>query len=256
MLVKEVLQELEKRFPPFLQEDYDNSGVQIEGPNVEVECVLASLDPTPQAARLAASQGCQLVLTHHPLFFFGIKKITPADATGEIIYTSLVNSMTLYSLHTNYDSASGGLNDALCKRLNMKNVVPLVKNEKMEGAGIGRVGEIEGMEIRDFANFVKGALNVSHIRLAAKGPHMVKKVALCSGSGADFIDEAVKNEADVYITGDVGYHQIIHAVNYGISLVIVEHDETEKFFEDEMESLLKSWGIKTIKYHEKFYHDV
>jgi dinuclear metal center YbgI/SA1388 family protein len=253
MLVKDVLQELERRFPLFLQEDYDNSGIQIEGPNVEVERVLVSLDPTPQGIAFAADEGCQLILTHHPLLFFGIKKISPRDASGDMIFTTLLRGMTLYSLHTNYDSAPHGLNDALCKRLKMENTVPLVKDDRIDGAGLGRVGEIEEMEIRDFARFVKTALKASHVRLAPKGPHTVKKVAICSGSGADFIDEAVKSGADVYITGDVGYHQIIHAINSGISLVIVEHDETEKFFEDEMESLLKSLNVDVLKYHEKFY---
>ena len=254
MLVKEILKEIERRFPLFLQESYDNSGVQIEGPNVEVTKVLVSLDPTPQAIRLAASEGCQLVLTHHPLLFNGIKKITPSESSGDIIYTSLLNSITLYALHTNYDSAPNGLNDALCKRLKMQNTNPLIKNEMMNGAGIGRVGDVEEMEIRKFAEFVRKNLKASHVKLAVKGPHTVKKVALCSGSGADFIDDAIEAGADVYITGDVSYHSIIHAVNHGISLVVVEHDESEKFFEDEMEAFLRSLGVEAMKYHEKFYH--
>ncbi len=256
MLIEKIIDELEKRFPLFLQEEYDNSGVQIAGPNVEVECAMVSLDATPQGISLAVASGCQLFLTHHPLLFFPLKKVTPDDTTGKMLYTVIMNSMTLYSMHTNYDSAPGGLNDALCQRLGLSKVEPLVADERLEGSGMGRIGEIEGMEIREFASFVKSAFDVQYIRMAPKGPHMVRKVAICSGAGASLIDEAVKSGADVYITGDVTYHEIIHAVNSGLSMLVVEHDETEKFFEDEMKKLLSSWGVRTLTYHEKFYHYV
>ncbi len=254
MLVKEILEKLEERFPLFLQEDYDNSGLQIAGPNIEVECAMVSLDTTLQGVELAALKECQLFLTHHPLFFLPIKRITPDDPTGNIIYSVIISSMTLYSMHTNYDSARGGLNDVLCEKLGLSNVHPLIEDERMEGSGIGRIGEIEGMDIREFASFVKVKLAASHVRMAPIGPHIVKKVALCSGAGASLIDEAVKSGADVYVTGDVTYHNIIHALNSGLSLIVVEHDETEKFFEEEMKKLLSSFGVKTLTYHERFYH--
>ncbi len=256
MRVKEIIQRLEEKFPLFLQESYDNSGIQIEGPDVEAERVFVSLDATPQGVKLAADEGCQLILTHHPLFFFGVKNISPRQANGDMIFTTLISGMTLYSLHTNYDSATDGLNDALCRILNLKNTKPLVPDERMEGAGLGRIGEVDEMEIREFARYVKNRLKAPYVRLAPKGPHTVKKVAICSGAGADFIDEAVKSGADVYVTGDVTYHKIIHAIDSEISMVIVEHDESEKFFEDEMERILKSWNVDVLKYHEKFYHYV
>lgn len=256
MLVREILNKIEEIAPLFLQENYDNSGIQIDGPNIEASKILVSLDPTPQAIRIAVEEGCQLVLTHHPLLFEGVKRLTPKNAIGDMIYTAIMGGITVYAYHTNYDSAPSGLNDALARRLKMSNVSPLIPNEMMAGAGIGRVGNVESMEIRGFAHFVKEALKAETIQLAPTGPSEIRRVAICSGSGADFIEAALKAKADVYITGDVTYHKIIEAVNSGLSLIIVGHDESEKFFEDEMKKYLESFGVKVIKYHEKFYHNL
>ena len=254
MLVKEFLDELEKIAPLALQEDYDNSGIQIEGPNVDLTGVLVSLDPTPQALKMAIANKCQMVLTHHPLLFKGVKRLTPKEPISDIIYMAIMNGITIYSAHTNYDSTIGGLNDVLAKKLGMFNVVPLIPSVLKEGAGIGRVGEIESpLDIREFAKLVKRLFECKTVRLAPVGPHEVRKVAICSGAGADFIETAKKAKADVYVTGDVKYHEVIKAINIGLSLVIVEHDESEKFFENEMVKFAESFGIKAFKYHERFY---
>lgn len=253
MLVREFLDELEKIAPLTLQEDYDNSGVQVDGPNVNLSNVLVSLDPTPQALKTAVANECQLVLTHHPLLFEGIKRLTTKNSTGDMIYTAIMNGITLYAAHTNYDSAAGGLNDVLAKKLKMFNVTPLVPNTFGDDSGIGRVGGIKPMDIREFAHFVKKMFESRMVRLAAVGPHEVRRVAICSGSGSEFIEKALESKADVYVTGDVTYHKIIKAVEAGLSLIIVEHDESEKFFENEMVRFVESFGIKAIKYHENFY---
>ncbi len=256
MLVEEVLNKIEEIAPLFLQESYDNSGIQIDGPNVEVSKTLVSLDPTPQAVRRAVEEGCQIVLTHHPLLFKGVKRLTTKNAIGDMIYTAIVGGITVYASHTNYDSVPGGLNDVLARRLKMSDVSPLVPNEMMVGAGIGRVGNVEPVEIREFAHFTKEALKAEMIQLAPTGPSEIRRVAICSGSGADFIEAALRAKADVYITGDVTYHKIIEAVNSGLSLIIVGHDESEKFFEDEMKKYLESSGVEVVKYHERFYHNI
>ncbi len=256
MLVEEILNKIEEIAPLFLQESYDNSGIQVDGPNIDVSKILVSLDPTPQAVKRAVEEECQLVLTHHPLLFEGLKQLTPKNAIGDMIYTAIIGGITIYASHTNYDSAPGGLNNALARRLKMSNVWPLLPNGMMVGAGIGRVGNIEPMEIREFAHFVKTSLKAEAIQLAPTGPSEIRRVAICPGSGADFIDDALKAGADIYITGDITYHEIIKAVNSGLSLIMIGHDESEKFFEDEMKEYLESFGIKVIKYHEKFYQNM
>lgn len=255
MLVKKFIDELEKKAPLWLQEEYDNSGIQIDGPDVELTGVLATLDVTEESINRAVGSGCQLVLSHHPLFFRGVKRITPRDVAGRIIYASVMNGITVYSAHTNYDSANGGLNDALAEKLGLRNSKPLLPG-KTEESGLGRIGEIDGMEIRDFAKYVKQAFDLPHLQFAPKGPHTVRKVALCSGAGAGFIEDAVAAGADVYITGDVSYHEIINAVDSGMSVLVVGHDESEKFFEDEMIKFAESFGLKAVKHHEKFYRTI
>lgn len=253
MLVREFLNKLEEIAPLALQEDYDNSGIQIDGPNVELSRVLVSLDPTPQALETAVANECQLVLTHHPLLFKGIKRLTAKNPIGDMIYTAIMNGITLYAAHTNYDSTAGGLNDVLAKKLKMSSVAPLVPSTLKNDSGIGRVGEIEPMDIREFAFFVKKVFESRMVRLAPIGPHKVHRVAICSGSGAEFIERALEAKVDVYVTGDITYHEMIKAVNANLSLVIVEHDESEKFFENEMIKFVESFGIKAFKYHESFY---
>ncbi len=252
MLVKELISELEKRIPLNLQQSYDNSGIQIEGPDVEIDKVIVTLDVTEQAVERAIDVGAQIILSHHPLLFYSIKSIKSTDFTGRMVYSSIMNSLTVYSAHTNYDAVRGGLNDILAQKLGMKETMPLL-NVGENGDGIGRIGIIDEMEIEEIANFVKERFETDHVKFAPTGPQKIKKIAICSGGGSSLIDEVLKVGVDMYITGDLSYHDILKAVQSGLSLIVVDHDETEKFFEDGMIEILSSLGIKTVKYHERFY---
>ncbi|BBJ28187.1 Nif3-like dinuclear metal center hexameric protein [Athalassotoga saccharophila] len=252
MLVKEYISKIEEKFPLALQQSYDNSGIQIEGPNVELHNVIITLDITEQAVERAIQTDAQMILSHHPIFFHPLKSIRSDDFKGRIIYTAIMNSLTVYSCHTNYDAAIGGLNDILARLLEMKECHPLVKIDEY-GNGIGRIGLVKRRPIEEFVNFVREKLEVDHVKFAPIGNVEVEKIAICSGSGGDFLKNAIDAGADLYITGDLSYHEISQAVQSGISVIVVDHDESEKFFEDGMIEFSRDFGFKVTKYHERFY---
>ncbi len=252
MLVKEYISKIEEKFPPILQQSYDNSGIQIEGPNVELHNVLITLDVTEQAIERAIQTDAQMILSHHPIFFHPLKSIRSDNFIGRIVYAAIMNSLTVYSCHTNYDAAIGGLNDILAMRLELKECRPLVKIDEY-GNGIGRTGFVRKMPIEEFVNFVREKLEVDHVKFAPVGNVEIEKIAICSGSGGDFLKNAIDAGADLYITGDLSYHEISQAVQSGLSIIVVDHDETEKFFEDGMIEFSRDLGFKVTRYHERFY---
>lgn len=252
MLVKEFISKIEEKFPLFLQQDYDNSGMQIEGPNLELSNVLVTLDVTEQAVERAIETDAQMILSHHPMLFHPLKSIRSDNFIGRMIYPIIMNSITVYSAHTNYDAAKDGLNDLLAEKLGMKDVEPLVKIDDF-GNGLGRIGTVKKQSIEEFTNFVRERLESDHVKFAPTGNHDVERIAICSGAGSDLLEAAISAHIDLYITGDLSYHEMAKAVQSGLSLIVVEHDETEKFFEDGMIEFAKLFGIKTTKYHERFY---
>ncbi len=252
MLVKEFISKIEEKFPLSLQQDYDNSGIQIEGPNFELSNVLVTLDVTEQSVERAIETGAQMILSHHPMFFHPLKSIKAGNFRERMIYPIVMNSITVYSAHTNYDAAKMGLNDLLSEKLELKDAQPLIKMDDF-GNGIGRIGNIRKQPIEEFVNFVKERLEADHVKFAPTQSRDVERVAVCSGAGADLLEIVLASGADLYITGDLSYHEIANAVQSGLSLIVVDHDETEKFFEDGMIEFASSLGVKTTKYHERFY---
>lgn len=252
MLVKEFISKIEEKFPLSLQQDYDNSGIQIEGPNFELSNVLVTLDVTEQSVERAIETNAQMILSHHPMFFYPLKSIKADNFRERMIYPIVMNSITVYSAHTNYDAAKDGLNDLLSEKLALKDTKPLLKIDDF-GNGIGKIGSVRKQPIEEFTNFVKEKLEADHVKFAPTENHYVERIAICSGDGSDLLDTVLLSDADLYITGDLSYHEIAKAVQSGLSLIIVDHDETEKFFEDGMIEFANSFGIKTTKYHERFY---
>jgi dinuclear metal center YbgI/SA1388 family protein len=252
MLVKEFISKIEEKFPLSLQQDYDNSGIQIEGPNLELSNVIVTLDVTEQSVERAIETNAQMILSHHPMFFHPLKSIKSGNFRERMIYPIIMNSISVYSAHTNYDAAKNGLNDLLSEKLELKDVQPLMKIDDF-GNGIGRIGYIRKQPIEEFVNFVKEKLESDHVKFAPTESRYVEKIAICSGAGSDLLDTVLSSDVDLYITGDLSYHEIATAVQSGLSLIVVDHDETEKFFEDGMIDFANSFGIKTTKYHERFY---
>ncbi|HEY5975442.1 MAG TPA: Nif3-like dinuclear metal center hexameric protein [Geobacteraceae bacterium] len=331
--ISDLLGIVNKIAPPGFAEEWDNPGLQVGDPAAAVTRIMVALDPGPAAVTEALATGCQLLLTHHPLIFKALKRISCNDPVGSLICQAIAGNLSIISLHTNYDIAEGGVNDQLATRLGLVDCQPLAITASEElvkvsvfvpqgheeqvmtalfrfgglvgkyrdcsfrvaGHGtftplagaqpfIGAVGQREDVaELRlevmarrndlpaltkalvaahpyeepafdlvpllnrgavrglgrlavlpapvplaDFAARVKEQLRTAGVRLVGDPARLVRKVALCGGSGASLVREAARQGADLLVTGDVKYHEAREAEDLGVALLDAGHFATEQ----------------------------
>lgn len=225
----EIMTYLERLAPPALAEDYDNVGLLIGDEHAEVTKVLISLDTDESVAREAAELGAQLVLSHHPLIFRPAKNIIKQSGFGRTVYTLIQNNISLYAMHTNFDSVSGGLGDYF-----LAQICPQKAFGCMEGEfpnGIGRIAELkDNIPLAVLLEKIKQNFGMEQIRYVGSENTPVRKIAVCNGGGADFTDTAAQMGADVYISGDFKYHHARFAYENRLCLVEIPHYEAEIIF--------------------------
>lgn len=226
--IKDIARVIEEFAPLALQENYDNAGLQVGNPDSPVSAVLLCLDVTEEILREARERSCNLIVSHHPLIFHGLKSLTGADQTQRIVMQALRDGIAIYSAHTNLDSASDGVSYEMAHELNLRNLEVLVPAEKDSSVGLGVIGYYDSpVPQLEFLRKVKDTFAVKALRYSAQTQHLVvRKVALCGGAGASFIREAVKRGADAYVSGDFKYHDY---TTYGLDILIADvgHHESE-----------------------------
>ena len=218
MTVKELEAKLFELFPEELAAEYDNVGLLVGNNNSEVQSIVVALDCTKGAIEFAKKIGANLIVTHHPVIFQGIKTATDSD----IVFKLIKSGISSIAMHTNFDSANGGVCDALANALGITNVAPIVTSE---GVTI-RKGELEfPLSADDFANIIKQKLG-GNVKYADAGK-LIKTVALCSGSGSDFLYDAMSCQVDAYVSGEIKHHLYFDALNNNISVFDCGHYESE-----------------------------
>lgn len=331
-IVSDVIGIINKIAPLRFAEEWDNPGLQVGDPAAQASRIMVALDPCLSSVEHAIEHGCTLLLTHHPLIFKPLKRVSRQDPDGIVICRALESGISIVSLHTNYDVAAGGVNDLLADRLGLLNCSPLqitsadellklvvfvpdgyeqavfsaisrfsfrIGNysdcsfsapgtgtfKALEGAapfigspgelssvpesrleililrdnaaaavsamkkvhpyeepafdlcelsnrgeshGLGRIGEL-GQEVTllEFAEFVKARLNIPHLRIVGENGKMIKRVAICGGSGISLLRNARFRGADLLLTGDVKYHDAREAESHGIAIMDAGHFATE-----------------------------
>lgn len=221
-----VMAALEKIAPKKLAEDWDNPGLLVGEPQSEINRVAVCLDVTDAAIDFAISENADMLVSHHPLIFRPLKKFRTDTPLAAKLKKLLTHDIAVFAAHTNLDSATGGVNDVLAKRIGLAewSEWPAKEGE----ARYGRIGTLEdAVSVENFAERIKTSLGANHVRLVRAGTHRVKKVALCGGSGAEFIAKAAFLGADAYVTGDVRYHDAQLAAEYGLHVIDAGHFATE-----------------------------
>jgi dinuclear metal center YbgI/SA1388 family protein len=210
LILADILRILEKMAPLSLAEEWDNVGLQVGDPGREVESVWVALDPSPDVVSAACRKGVGLLVTHHPLIFRPLKRIDTRTPLGAVIEKALRHRLAVYAMHTNLDAAAGGLNDLLAERLGVQRLKPLAGGAEAgsrRGSGIGRSGELSTrVRLSELALKVKRRLGLETVRIAGDATRRVKRVALSSGSGGSLLPHFLSSSADVFITGDLRYH--------------------------------------------------
>jgi dinuclear metal center YbgI/SA1388 family protein len=343
--VSDIVGIINKIAPPALAEHWDNVGLQVGDPAQEVERIMVALDPGPRAVDAALASSCQLLLTHHPLIFKPLKRISTNDETGRLIYRSISGGLSILSAHTNYDSAGNGVNDLLaaalgvtgCRPLRvvlreellklavyvpeayleqiMKALLPfsglsekyadcsfrvsgqgtfrplagaapfigtvgalerveesrfeiLVRKPELQRAlkalskahpyeepafdiipllneghceGLGRIGVLETPALLgDFVATVKERLGLTSLRIVGDPEQRIARVALCGGSGSSLLHDAAREGADLFVTGDIKYHEVREAQALGLALLDAGHFATERLMIRGLSSRLES----------------
>lgn len=206
-------------FAPFdSQADWDNSGLLVGGFSSEINCAVICLDVTSDVIDFAVKEKAQLIISHHPVIFRPQKNFL----CGNVAYNAAVNGISIICAHTNLDKAPDGVNDMLCKALELD----FVKSDSTVCDGFLNIGSFRrAMNASEAALYIKSRLQtaVSFV----DGGSNISKVGICSGSGASFIDEAVRLGCNAFITGEASYHEYLDAAASGVSLFSAGHYETE-----------------------------
>lgn len=228
--VKDIYDLVEETAPFRLQEGYDNSGLCVGNMGRPADRILLSLDCTIDVAREAAEKGFQLVVTHHPVIFHGIKQLDPDSVVGVLVG----GGVSVLSAHTNFDSAV--MNDLLCKKLGL---TPSDCITEEHGAEMGCICECEGITAEKLAEVCKKALGCPTVRYNKPSDKLLKRIAVCSGSGGSFLSEVLAKGCDGFVTGDVKHDVFIDAYNAGLTVIDAGHYYTENIFCEYMLSVLK-----------------
>jgi dinuclear metal center YbgI/SA1388 family protein len=234
MQISTLIAALEAWAPLNFQEPYDNAGLIVGNPNHECRGVLCSLDCTEAVVDEAIAKGFNLIVSHHPIVFKGVKQFNSHHFVSRVLVKAIQNNIALYAMHTNLDNLVNGVNKTLADRLHLENrriltPKPGFKDLNGEEIGSGLIGELPlETDEAEFLQWVKEKLNVSVLKHTQFTKMPLKTIALCGGSGSFLINDAKAQKADCYITSDLKYHDYFEADGQ-ILLVDIGHWESEQW---------------------------
>ena len=222
MTVKTLYEKLCERIPESLSCDWDNDGIMCAADtSADVNRVLIALDVTEEVVDYAISRNFALIISHHPLIFKPVSKLTEQNHISRKLIKLISNNVSVFSFHTRADRVSGGVNDILADYVGLTNAVPFGED------GLGRIGELpEERELEHFAEDIKLQLGADTVRFA-DAYNAVKRVAIVGGDGKDFVSAALEAGADTFLSGRLSYNVMEEAADMGINLIEAGHYYTE-----------------------------
>lgn len=221
---------------PKLCSSWDNSGLIAGDTDQEINSVLIALDATDEVIDEAIELKADLILTHHPLIFRGIKNVSSLDFTGRRIIKLIKNNIACFAMHTNFDISCMGAEAA--DRLGIRDAEVLQQTD--EAQGFGRVGRLpKMMQVDELSDLIKDRFELEYVKVFGDTGCTVQKAAIMPGSGSSAIDDALSAGAQVLITGDIDHHEGIDAVEKGLVIIDAGHFGLEKIFIDYMKEYIK-----------------
>lgn len=242
MILQDIIDIIEHAAPLKWQEGWDNSGLQVGERNAQVNAVLLTTDVTEAVVSEAIAKHCELVLSHHPLLYHKLKSVTGRTAQERIVQMAIKHDVAIYSSHTPMDSWIHGVSGRMAKKLGMQNVRLLTGDEEH---GLGVIGELsQPMRFGQWLQEVKAVFGATYIRYVEPREEWVSRIALCGGAGSEFVEDAIAQGADVFLSADCKYHEM-EAVRGRIGLVDIDHWISEHFTREVFEELLAG-KVKTV----------
>lgn len=245
--IKEVVFALERFAPLPLQESYDNAGLQVGLTEVEASGALLCLDVTEEVIDEAVSLGCNLIVSHHPLLFHGLKTVSDRNYVERCVRKAIQNDVTLYAAHTNLDNAEDGVNFKIAEKLELEQVRLLLPHpvkvkdgghEYTVMAGSGVIGVLPQPE--DSLKFLQRIKSVFHIECLMHNELLqrpVRKVVLCGGAGDFMLEEALNQKADAFLTGEMHYHQYF-GHDQELQIAVMGHYQSEQYTKEIFYSII------------------
>ena len=236
MKVKDIISVIEDFAPLSVQEGWDNSGLCIGSPEDEVHGVLLALDCTPELVDEAVKCGADMIVTHHPLIFSGLKKISSDNQVGLAVTKAIRAGVSIYAAHTSADKVLAGVSGDMARKLGLNDVEILQKDDDRTGLGV--VGNLpEPMTSEAAVAYVKERFGLKVMKVSRPLEGLISRVAMCGGSGGSLIGEARRSGAQLYISGDISYHNFF--TEEGFMIMDIGHYESEIGIVDILFSLLK-----------------
>lgn len=232
----EIIEYLEEVSPKSFAESWDNVGLLCGREEKEVSSVYIALDATREVIEEAVRLEADMLLTHHPMIFRPMKQISGQHFIGDKILTLAEHKMCCYAMHTNFDVM--GMADAVAEQLGLsdRKVLSVTYEDELSKEGIGRSGILPApMTLAECAEYVKSRCKVEQVKVYGMPAETIVMAAVCPGSGKSSIEDAVRQGADVLITGDIDHHDGIDAVEQGLAIIDAGHYGLEKIFVPYME---------------------
>ena len=240
MQCKEIMPVIEAAYPRSAALDFDNVGLLAGRAGKEVNRVYLALDATDAVIDRAIEAGADMLITHHPLIFSPMKRVTDEDFIGRRVVKLIQSDIAYYAMHTNYDVL--GMATLSEKILGIKNsqVLDVTMCEDGNEEGIGRVGDLEKpMTLEECCVYVKHKLKLGSLKVFGDMNGTVSRLAVSPGSGKSAVTPAIAKGADVLVTGDIGHHDGLDAVEQGLAVIDAGHYGTEYIFIDDMKHFLE-----------------
>ena len=259
MILQDIINIIESVAPLSYQETWDNSGLQVGDRNAEVHEALLTVDVTESVVNEAISLGCDLIVSHHPLLFRGLKHLTGATPQERCVMKALRHNIAIYSAHTSMDSYLHGVSGRIAEKLGIRDYRILIPSVSHAEAGLGVIGDLpQPMDNEEFVAFVARVFATPNtsLRWVEGSRKQVRKVAICGGAGAEFLEQAIAQGADAFVSADFKYHELQNAYQR-ITVVDMDHWVSEHFTREIFEQLLSPYihtriaraDESPIKYH-------
>ena len=245
--VTDIIELMERIVPSELAEDWDNVGLQVGSTDWTVRKIWVALDPSPDVVAAAGHSEVDMLITHHPLMITPLRNIDFSKPPGSSIDQSARHRLALYAAHTNFDSVKEGLNDILAGRIGLMNIRPLVPGPD-DSPGIGRIGDFENpIELKSLALILKDKLSLAHVKISGEPSLLVNTAAVCTGSGSSLLKDFFNSAADIYISGDMRYHDAKDIQSAGRGLIDIGHFASEHIMVEVLAERLAA-GLKQTEF--------
>ena len=238
MILQDIINIIESVAPLSYQESWDNSGLQVGDRNAKVHAALLTVDVTESVVNEAINKRCDLIISHHPLLFRGLKQITGSTPQERCVEKAIRHNIAIYSSHTSMDAYLHGVSGKIADKLGISNYRILSPSQTDDNVGLGVIGQLETpMKSGDFVHLVQRTFGCP-LRYVETCKPEIQTIAICGGAGGEFVGIAIAQGADIYITADMKYHEMQAA--YGqIGVIDLDHWTSEHFTREIFDELLK-----------------